>query len=189
MNAFGRIGRGRVARNVNEIHEATTTFGERVADSVARFGGSWTFIFIFLAVMLLWVGINSLELLLRPFDPFPFIFLNLVLSCLAALQAPVIMMSQNRQTTRDRIAAEHDYEVNLKAELEIEELHQKMDVMREDQWAELARMQQHQIALLEELLTVLGPLAPADKDRLTRADDVGQDGRGQGRSASTSLSS
>src|SRR6266511_1584455 len=157
MNAFGRIGRGRVARNVNEIHEATTTFGERVADSVARFGGSWTFIFIFLAVMLLWVGINSLELLLRPFDPFPFIFLNLVLSCLAALQAPVIMMSQNRHTTRDRIAAEHDHE--------IEELHQKMDVMREDQWAELARMQQQQLALLEELMTVLGLLAPADRHR------------------------
>ncbi len=157
MNPLLMFKRHRTARNVNEMVDATTSYGDRIADSVARFGGSWPFILLFLAMLVLWMGANSLELLLRPFDPYPFIFLNLLLSCLAALQAPVIMMSQNRQTARDRLQAEHDYEVNLKAELEIEGLHQKMDGLREDQWADLVRMQQRQILLLEQVLETRAP--------------------------------
>jgi uncharacterized membrane protein len=100
------------------------TLGERVADRVASFGGSWTFIFLFLAAMAAWIGFNASA---GEFDPYPFILLNLILSCLAALQAPVIMMSQNRQATKDRLEAQHDYEVNLKAEMEIIALHAKLD--------------------------------------------------------------
>ena len=117
------------------------------------FGGSWAFILLFLAALLVWVGLNTLILanLGTPFDPYPFIFLNLILSMLAALQAPVIMMSQNRHAAKDRAAAEHDYQVNLKAELEILALHKKIDRLREGQWAELVAMQREQIRLLGEL--------------------------------------
>ncbi|HET8948543.1 MAG TPA: DUF1003 domain-containing protein [Candidatus Polarisedimenticolia bacterium] len=102
-------------------------FGERVADKVASFGGSWTFIIIFCATLLAWIGLNSWILVERAYDPYPYILLNLLLSCLASLQAPVILMSQNRQAARDRQRAEEDYEVNLKAELEIKALHEKID--------------------------------------------------------------
>jgi uncharacterized membrane protein len=119
----------RVARNPNEVLEEKATFGEHVADGVARFGGSWYFIFAFASFLLVWVAANTLLLLGRPepFDPYPFILLNLFLSMLAAIQAPVIMMSQNRQDTKDRVRSELDYQVNLKAELEIMELHEKFD--------------------------------------------------------------
>jgi CRP/FNR family cyclic AMP-dependent transcriptional regulator len=121
--------------NPNEVADEQETFGERVADGVARFGGSWLFIFFFGGVLLTWVAINTI--LIRsvgkePFDPFPFILLNLFLSMLAAIQAPVIMMSQNRQDSRDRIRSELDYQVNLKAELEIMQLHEKFDRLREE---------------------------------------------------------
>jgi uncharacterized membrane protein len=116
-----------ISRNV-AVSDAST-LGERVADRVAAFGGSWTFIFLFLAVLLAWVGLNVWAAARAP-DPFPFIFLNLILSMVAALQAPVIMMSQNRQTEKDREAMAHDYEVNLKAELEIMSLHDKLDSLR-----------------------------------------------------------
>jgi uncharacterized membrane protein len=112
-----------VSRDPVERDEAVT-LGERVADRVASFGGSWTFIFLFLATMAAWIGLNESG---QPFDPYPFILLNLILSCLAALQAPVIMMSQNRQASKDRLQAQHDYEVNLKAEMEIIGLHAKLD--------------------------------------------------------------
>ncbi|MEZ5936943.1 MAG: DUF1003 domain-containing protein [Hyphomonadaceae bacterium] len=109
------------------------TFWQRLADTVASFGGSWRFIFGFGACLLLWVGVNLvLAATGRAFDPYPFIFLNLILSMLAAVQAPVIMMSQNRQATKDRAAAEHDYVVNLRAELEIMLLHDKLDSLREN---------------------------------------------------------
>ena len=119
----------RVARNPNEVLEEESTFGERVADGVARFGGSWAFMFAFAACLLVWVGLNTVLLLGRPepFDPYPFILLNLFLSMLAAIQAPVIMMSQNRQDTKDRVRSELDYQVNLKAEIEIMELHAKFE--------------------------------------------------------------
>jgi uncharacterized membrane protein len=143
------IHRKSVARNADEIFTSQMTFGERLADRVAGFGGSWTFIGIFVAGMTLWMIWNSRGG--QPLDPFPYILLNLMLSCLAALQAPVIMMSQNRQAAKDRVDAQHDYEVNLKAEMEIVSLHLKMDELREKQWAALIDMQQRQIELLMRL--------------------------------------
>ncbi len=131
--------------------EQPLTFGERLADRVARFGGSWTFILIFAACLLAWSFTNSV-VLRHPFDPYPYIFLNLMLSMLAAIQAPVIMMSQNRQATKDRAQADSDYAVNLKAELEVMGLHEKLDAMRVEHLEKLVASQQEQIALLRELL-------------------------------------
>ncbi|HEX8268235.1 MAG TPA: DUF1003 domain-containing protein [Pyrinomonadaceae bacterium] len=130
------------------------TFGERVADKVAIFGGSWMFIISFGAALLIWVVLNSFILSARgeSFDPYPYILLNLFLSMLAAIQAPIIMMSQNRQAEKDRLQATHDYEVNLKAELEIRRLHEKVDELREKKWIELLEIQQQQILILEQLL-------------------------------------
>ena len=127
------------------------TFGQKMADNVARFGGSWTFILTFLAVLVAWIAVNVVGLLAAPFDPYPFILLNLVLSCVAALQAPVIMMSQGRKEDKDRARAESDYRVNLKAELEIRQLHEKIDHQLARQWDRLAEMQQIQIEILEEM--------------------------------------
>ena len=119
--------------NPNEVADEQETFGDRVADGVARFGGSWAFIFAFATVLLSWVAINTILIMGKEaFDPYPFILLNLFLSMLAAIQAPVIMMSQNRQDARDRIRSELDYQVNLKAELEIMQLHDKFDRLREE---------------------------------------------------------
>lgn len=132
--------------------EDKLTLGERLADRIAAFGGSWTFISMFAAVLVAWMLINTLLLLQRPFDPYPFILLNLVLSCLAAVQAPIIMMSQNRQETKDRRRAEHDYEVNLKAELEVRQLHDKLDHLLLHQWERLLEIQQIQIDIMEELV-------------------------------------
>ena len=148
------IQRSHVARNTNKEFDEQLTFGQRLADRVASFGGSWTFISIFGAVLLFWVILNSLVLARynKAFDPYPYILLNLFLSMLASIQAPIIMMSQNRQAAKDRLDAAHDYEINLKAELEIASLHAKMDELREKQWAELVAMQQEQIALLTKLL-------------------------------------
>ena len=127
------------------------TFGQKMADRVASFGGSWTFILTFLAVLVAWIAVNVVGLLAAPFDPYPFILLNLVLSCVAALQAPVIMMSQGRKEDKDRARAESDYRVNLKAELEIRQLHEKIDHQLAKQWDRLAEMQQIQIEILEEM--------------------------------------
>ena len=146
--------RRHVARNMNKEFDEQLTFGQRLADNVARFGGSWTFISIFGFILLTWVILNSVILAKYhdAFDPYPYILLNLFLSMLASIQAPIIMMSQNRQAVKDRLDAAHDYEVNLKAEMEIETLHQKLDELREKQWAELVEMQQEQIRLLTRLL-------------------------------------
>ena len=143
-----------VARNINKEFDETLTFGQRLADRVASFGGSWTFIIIFALVLLIWIVLNSFVLarMNSAFDPYPYILLNLFLSMLAAIQAPVIMMSQNRQAAKDRLDAAHDYEVNMKAELEIADLHKKVDELRETQWQELIEMQQEQIRLLTQLL-------------------------------------
>jgi uncharacterized membrane protein len=148
------INRSNVSRNINRDIECERSFGERVADGVARFGGSWTFMFIFAGILIFWVVLNSYVLANRSaaFDPYPYILLNLFLSMLASVQAPIIMMSQNRQAARDRIDAGHDYEVNLKCELEIRSLHEKFDEMRDKSWSELVDMQQQQIRLLEKLL-------------------------------------
>ena len=119
--AIDRLIQRGAPRNPAAAFDEQMTFGQRIADRVAKFGGSWTFIGLFLFIMAVWMTVNSLER--KPFDAFPFILLNLVLSCLAALQAPVIMMSQNRQSLKDRLMASHDYEVNLRAEMEIQTLH------------------------------------------------------------------
>jgi uncharacterized membrane protein len=132
------------------VFDQQLTFGQRVADRVAAFGGSWTFIGMFLLVMLMWMIWNSEDV--RRFDPYPFILLNLVLSCLAALQAPVIMMSQNRQSAKDRLDARTDFEVNVRAEAEITRLHAKFDELRERDWVDLVEMQKRQILLLEDAL-------------------------------------
>jgi uncharacterized membrane protein len=131
------------------------TFGQRLADNVAAFGGSWTFISIFGAVLVIWILLNSFILIRfnsASFDPYPYILLNLFLSMLAAIQAPIILMSQNRQAYKDRMSAEHDYEVNLKAELEIMTLHEKIDLLRDTQWNELIYIQQEQLVLLSQLM-------------------------------------
>ena len=144
----------RVARDINLEFADTRTLGERAADRIAAFGGSWPFIGIAFLLLAGWVVLNSVILARRgaTFDPFPYILLNLFLSMLAALQAPIIMMSQNRQAARDRLEAAHDYEVNLKAELEIQSLHEKLDALREHDWAALVAQQQQQIQLLQRLL-------------------------------------
>jgi uncharacterized membrane protein len=134
--------------------DSSTTPGARAADAVARFGGSWIFIGLFGATMIVWVALNSWVLATHDnsFDPYPYILLNLFLSMLAAIQAPIILMSQNRQAEKDRANAEHDYEVNLKAELEIMLLHDKLDLLREGQWRELLAVQSEQLGLLRGLL-------------------------------------
>ncbi len=148
----GLITGAALARNTNREFDESRTFGARLSDRIASFGGSWTFIIIFLAALVAWVLLNSVILRSdgRAFDPYPYILLNLFLSMIASLQAPIIMMSQNRQAARDRLDASHDYEVNLRAEVEIRSLHDKMDLLRESQWAELVAMQQEQIRMLRE---------------------------------------
>jgi uncharacterized membrane protein len=131
--------------------ERKLTFGERLSDRIAEFGGSWKFLITFGVVILIWITINGVMLATRSFDPYPFILLNLVLSCLAAVQAPVIMMSQNRSEARDRLRAENDYKVNLKAELEIRHLHEKLDHLLRRQYNRLFEIQQIQIELLQEI--------------------------------------
>jgi uncharacterized membrane protein len=147
-------GRNFAARHPESL-EGSDRFGERLADSVAEFGGSWTFIMLFGAFLVVWTGAN-VWLLTRPPDPYPFIFLNLLLSMVAALQAPIIMMSQNRQAAKDRRNAAADYECNLKAEIEIMALHDKLDEMRNEHLATLVASQQEQIALLKRLLEQRG---------------------------------
>jgi len=153
-------GRTHIARNVAKDFDAKPSFGQRAADTVASFGGSWTFVGLFGATMLIWIGLNAVLLMSRgqTFDPYPYILLNLFLSMLAAIQAPVILMSQNRQSEKDRISAEHDYEVNLKAELEIMLLHEKIDGLRQTQWEELLRLQREQLKLLAALIEKKIPL-------------------------------
>ena len=140
-----------VSHNINTEYDQLLTAGERLSDKLADFGGSWRFIIIFTVILVLWIVLNSIVLLLKPFDPYPFIFLNLILSCLAAIQAPIIMMSQNRQEVRDRLHAEHDYRINLKAELEIRNLHDKIDHLLTNQWQRLLEIQEIQMDLLEEI--------------------------------------
>jgi len=121
-----------VSEDINHNHKETLSFGDKISDKIAQVAGSWTFIISFCTVLILWMALNTV-ILLRPYDPAPFILLNLVLSCIAALQAPVIMMSQNRQEKKDRIRAENDYKVNLKSEIIIEDLHMKLDELISNQ--------------------------------------------------------
>ncbi|PPE98060.1 DUF1003 domain-containing protein [Enterococcus hirae] len=140
-----------ISQNLNTTINQKATFGQKSADAIAKFGGSWPFIFLFVVILGSWILLNTLHFLGLSFDRYPFILLNLVLSCLAAIQAPIIMMSQNRQATRDRIAADHDYQTNLKAELEISLLHEKIDYLMSQQWQQMLELQQLQIELLTQL--------------------------------------
>jgi uncharacterized membrane protein len=140
-----------ITRNSEKEFEAQTSRGDRIADKVAAFGGSWTFISLFGIILVVWMGVNTTVILSKPFDPFPYIFLNLVLSCLAAIQAPVIMMSQNRSEARDRMRSENDYKTNLKAEFEIQAINEKIDKLINDQWKHLLEIQQMQMEMIEEL--------------------------------------
>lgn len=146
-----------VSRNGVAEYDESLTLGQRMADRVAMFGGSWTFIMLFAAVLVAWIVANTIVLTSRAFDPYPFIFLNLILSMIAAVQAPVIMMSQNRLATKDRLDAAHDYEVNLKAELEIMALHEKFDLLRTEYLATLITEQQEQARLLQSILSRKNP--------------------------------
>ena len=139
--------------NINEQLAGQSSFGGRMADRMAEFGGSWRFVLLFMGLLTLWVVVNSLAVLWRPIDPYPFIFLNLILSCIAALQAPIIMMSQNRQEKRDRLRADQDYKVNLKAELEVRLLTAKIDQLRNHQWQRLLEIQKIQTDLMQEILS------------------------------------
>lgn len=140
-----------LASNTNAEFDRGLTFGERLADRVAHFGGSWVFIITFGAILVVWIAVNTVLALGRPFDPYPFILLNLILSCIAALQAPVIMMSQNRQESKDRLRAENDYQINLKAELEVRLLTERIDHLIKHQWMRLLEIQEIQVELMEEL--------------------------------------
>jgi uncharacterized membrane protein len=140
-----------LSANVDTEFEHEWSFGDRLADKLAAFGGSWSFLILFAVFMLGWIGVNSMVLVQRPPDPYPYIFLNLLLSCLAAIQAPIIMMSQNRQEAKDRIRSKHDYQVNLKAELEIRHLHEKLDHLLSHQWERLVQIQELQLELLGDL--------------------------------------
>jgi uncharacterized membrane protein len=141
-----------IADNLNQGFDRSLTFGERLSDKVAEFGGSWRFILLFFGVIFVWVTANSVFLLFRPFDPYPYILLNLVLSLLASVQAPIILMSQNRQEARDRMRAENDYKVNLKAELEVRAVGEKLDQLILHQWAHLLEIQQIQIEMIEDMM-------------------------------------
>jgi uncharacterized membrane protein len=140
-----------ISSDISKQFEKKLTFGEQLSDRIAAFGGSWRFIILFGSVLLVWIVVNSIVLMSRAFDPYPFILMNLILSTIAALQAPVIMMSQNRSEARDRLRGENDYKINLKAELEIRHLHEKLDHLLRRQYNRLFEIQQIQIELLEEL--------------------------------------
>lgn len=141
-----------IADNLNQEFDRSLTVGERVADKVAEFGGSWRFIIAFFGFIIVWMIINTIILMTQPFDPYPFILLNLALSLLAAVQAPIILMSQNRQESRDRMRAENDYKVNLKAELEVRAVSEKLDQLIHHQWAHLLEIQQIQIEMIEDMV-------------------------------------
>ncbi|MDX8480515.1 DUF1003 domain-containing protein [Mesorhizobium sp. VK24D] len=140
-----------ISENSEEEFEEHRSFADRVSDTMAEFGGSWWFLISFAAVLLIWIGLNLAEGATSAFDPYPFILLNLMLSCIAAIQAPVIMMSQKRQEAKDRLRSFNDYRVNLKAELEVRHLHEKLDYLISRQWQRLAEMQQMQLDAMHEL--------------------------------------
>lgn len=150
------VSRRRIARNVLREFDDHRTFGERIADRVAAVGGSWTFIFCFLGALLVWMLFNTWVLVQGAFDPYPYILLNLLLSCVAAIQAPIIMMSQKRQSEADRVQAQHDYEVNIKSELEILQVHEKLNALRDSEVAELLDKTNQMILRMEKIEQRLG---------------------------------
>lgn len=160
-----------VIKNINDTVYGKRTRGQKMADAVAKFGGSWQFIITFSIIIILWMTINVLHLFGVSFDPYPFILLNLFLSCVAALQAPIIMMSQNRQADRDRFDSENDYRTNTKSEMEIRVLHEKMDQLNEVQWPHILDIQKMQIEVLSEIENEIQSLKAekqAQENRSTR---------------------
>ena len=145
------VERDLISRNVEQDIDKKLTFGQKLSDSIAKFGGSWRFIIFFMSFLVLWMIINVIFLTTRAFDPYPFILLNLILSCIAAIQAPVIMMSQNRQEEKDRMRSLHDYQVNLKAEVEIRLLHDKIDHLIVQHGQRMLEIQKIQVELMEEI--------------------------------------
>lgn len=141
-----------VSENINKRYERELTFGEKMSDRIAKFGGSWVFILSFLSFIVVWMAVNIFFYFTEPFDPYPFILLNLFLSCLAALQAPIIMMSQNRHAEKDRLKFNDDYIINLKAEIEVQQLHAKLDQFVKKQWDTLIEIQKTQLDLSHQLL-------------------------------------
>ncbi len=139
-----------LTENVNKEFETNLTFGQKLADKIAKFGGSWAFISFFGIVLVVWMTINTIHLFEQPFDPYPFILLNLVLSCLAAVQAPVILMSQNRQSARDRISSENDYQTNLKAELQTRQINAKLDLLMKHHWQDMHELKRLHEEVLQE---------------------------------------
>ncbi len=144
-----------LAKNINIEFDRQLSFGDRLSDHIADFAGSWIFIITFIGVMVLWIVVNSFIIVTKPFDPYPYILLNLVLSAVAAIQAPVIIMSQNRQESRDRLNAEHDYQVNLNTEMEIHQLHKKIDHLLFNQGQRLLEIQKIQVELMQDLVRKL----------------------------------
>jgi len=145
------VNRDLLSKNVAQDFDDKLTFGEKLSDHIAQFGGSWAFISLFGLFLFVWMIINILVLTIHPFDPYPFILLNLILSCIAAIQAPIIMMSQNRQEDKDRKRAMHDYQVNLKAEIEIRQINDKIDHLMMQQGQKMLEIQEIQIELMEEI--------------------------------------
>lgn len=145
-----------LSNNPDEDDRQALTFGQKIADRVATFGGSWAFIVCFLLFILLWIVVNVVWFYRQSFDPYPFILLNLILSCIAALQAPVIMMSQNRQEEKDRERSKKDYMINLKSEIEIRTLHEKLDHLIMHQQQELLELQRVQIEMMNDILAKVG---------------------------------
>ncbi len=143
--------------NIEPDLNDSMSFGQRLADSIAAFGGSWKFIIIFFSFLLIWMGINLFLFIKNPYDPYPFILLNLILSCLAAIQAPIIMMSNNRRDQKDRIRNEYEYKINLKAELEIKLLHEKLDYLVVHQNKRLLEIQEIQVDILEDIMEKINP--------------------------------
>jgi uncharacterized membrane protein len=155
-----------LSRNIETDIEERLTLGQRVADRVAEFGGSWGFITVFFGFLFGWIILNVYILVHKPFDPYPFILLNLILSCIAAIQAPVIMMSQNRKEDKDRTRSEHDYQVNLKAEIEIKQLHEKLDHIILNHNRRILEIQEIQIDLMEEIIDALHGMGTKGKERV-----------------------
>ncbi|HZN59652.1 MAG TPA: DUF1003 domain-containing protein [Planctomycetota bacterium] len=148
-----------ISNNLNDAFARSRTFGDRVADLLTTFGGSWIFISIFAAFLIAWIVLNTLQSFQKTFDPYPFILLNLLLSCLAAIQAPIILMSQKREEAKDRMRSEYDYKINLKAELEIRHLNAKFDLLLVHQWQRLLEIQKIQIEMLENVTAKKGKAA------------------------------
>jgi len=151
-----------IVHNLSHPDIENLTTGEKISDKVARFGGSWKFIISFFIILLLWIAFNAVAISEYSFDPYPFILMNLILSCLAALQAPIIMMSQNRQEQKDRVRSENDYLINLKAEMQIRSLNQKIDLLLEEEIKTLFDIQQKQYDLLKEINAKLEPKKKPD---------------------------